>query len=267
MAEVLSKAFTLLKMLKPINGKKEWSASELARQTGYHVGTTHRILQVMKEHGLVYQNKQNKKFSLGFALVEYGYLARSLYSIRDFARPFMEELAQITQETVYLTILSQNQEAVLIDSIDSTHNLRLVEPIGLTLPLYVGAARKVILAYMEPEKQEALIQNFTWEARTKQTIRNEKDLRQEIKQIRLQGYAVSYGETTEGTAGVAAPVFGSNGVEASLTIAGPEVRFTPERIPIIAKQLTKKARRLSQMIGGQNWLENTMKRGGKSYEL
>lgn len=250
MAGVLGKAFTLLQLLKPTNEQKEWSASELAHRSGYNVATTHRILQVMQKYGLVHQNRQNKKFSLGFTFAEYGYLARNIYTVNDFARPLMEELAQETEETVYLTILSPEQQAVLIDSIDSTHFLRLVEPIGLTLPLYIGAARKVLLAFMEPDKQAELISQFTWEARTQNTIVSESELRNEIKHIREIGYAVSFGETTEGTAGVAAPIFGRSGVEASLTVAGPDVRFSEQTILEIAEQLIEKTKRLSQLMGG-----------------
>jgi IclR family KDG regulon transcriptional repressor len=254
MAEVLNKAFTLLKLLKPDGACMEWGASELARISGYNVGTTHRILQIMQEHGLVYQNKQNKKFRLGFLLAEYGFLARNLYSIRDFALPVMEELANATRETVYLTILMENRDAVLIDSIDSSHYLRLVEPIGLRLPLYVGAARKVILANMNTERQEELIRQFTWETRTEKTITSEEELRKEIQQIKKQGYAVSFGETTIGTAGVGAPVFGNSGVEASLSVAGPEIRFDNETIPILVEQVTEKAKKLSRILGGHKWL-------------
>lgn len=258
MAEVLNKAFTLLKLLKPKREQSEWSASELARITGYNVGTTHRILQIMQEHGLIYQNKQNKKFRLGFALVEYGFLARNLYSIRDLARPFMEELADSTNETIYLNVLLEDQ-AVLIDSVDSNHYLRISEPIGLRLPLHVGASRRVILAYMDTKKQEELIRQLTWKPRTEKTITQENQLRREMGKMKELGYAISFGETTIGTAGVASPVFGTNGVEASLSIAGPEVRFDNSRIPFFVEQITEKANRLSQILGGQEWLAKTIK--------
>jgi IclR family KDG regulon transcriptional repressor len=250
MAEVLHKAFKLLELLKPNGESKEWGSAELARLAGYNTGTTHRILQIMNEHGIVSQNKQNKKFRLGFALTEYGYLAQSLYSIRELAYPFMEELANETNETIVLNILISSTEALLIDSIDSTHKLRIVEPIGLRLPLYIGASRKVMLANMRPDKQAESIRKFSWKARTQNTVIDENMLSQEINQIKQQGYAISRGETTVGTFGIAVPIFGGNGVEASLMIAGPDIRISEQRLIELVDKLKEKARRVSMLLGG-----------------
>lgn len=250
MSEVLNKCFTLLNLLKPKDGCSEWGAAELARMAGYNDATAHRILQDMLKYGLVGQNKSTKKFHLGYSLFELGYLARSLFSIREFARPYMEELANISGESVYLNILIDDKEALLIDSIDSNHHLRIVEPLGLRLPLHVGATRRIILAHMNKEKQEEYIKNCEWESRTKETITNENDLRNDLTKITKQGFAVSYGETTLGTAGVAVPIFGINQVEGSLGIATPDIRLNEDKVDEYVKLLLEKSKRISEALGG-----------------
>lgn len=250
MSEVLNKCVTLLNLLKPKDGCNEWGASELARLAGYNDATTHRILQDMLKYGLVGQNKSTKKFHLGYSLFELGYMARSLFSINEYARPHMEELANITGESIYLNILIDDNEALLIDSIDSSHHLRIVEPLGLRLPLHIGATRKIILAYLNKEKQDEYIKNCVLKSRTEKTIINETDLKEELIKIKKKGFAVSYGETTKGTAGVAVPIFGINKVEGSLGIATPDIRLNEENIAEYVELLLAKSKRISETLGG-----------------
>jgi IclR family transcriptional regulator, KDG regulon repressor len=125
-----------------------------------------------------------------------------------------------------------------------------VEPLGLRLPLYIGASRKVMLANMRPDKQAESIRKFSWKARTQNTVIDENMLSQEINQIKQQGYAISRGETTVGTFGIAVPIFGGNGVEASLMIAGPDIRISEQRLIELVDKLKEKARRVSMLLGG-----------------
>jgi IclR family transcriptional regulator, KDG regulon repressor len=250
MSEVLNKAFTLLNLLKPRDEIKEWSAAELARIAGFNTATTHRILQELTYYGIICQNKENKKFHLGYSLIELGSLAKGLFTIRDIARPFMEEIERITNESVYLTIPVDDKEGMLLDTIDSSHQLRIVEPIGERLPLHMGAARKALLAYMSKEKQEEYINNYSLSlGKDNKTVKTEEELREEIKNIRDRGYSLSIGETVPGTAGVGVPIFGINGVEGSLCIGTPESRFHKDKITEFVELLLGYSRKISSALG------------------
>jgi IclR family KDG regulon transcriptional repressor len=163
----------------------------------------------------------------------------------------MEGLSIKTQESIYLNVIPNDQEALLIDSIDSTNQLRIVEPVGLLLPLHIGATRRVILANMELEQQERYIKETNLELRTPKTIVKESDLRAELIKIKEQGYAISFEETTLGTAGIAVALFGIDGVEGSLGIATPHIRLTEDVIPIYAKLLTEAADKISNALCGR----------------
>lgn len=249
MSSLLDKAFRLLELLKPSDGITEWASADLAKKTGYTRGTTHRILQQLKKHGFVYQNVKTKKFRLGSAFISYGFLARSLFELRDFARPVMERLSQVTQESIYLNVPIEGKYALLIDTIDSRFQLRIVEPLGLQLPLHIGATRKVILAYMSPEEQDHYFQSMKLELRTSNEVITEDEMRAELAMIRSQGYAVSYGETTPGTAGVAVPIIGVESVKGSLGIATPDIRLRSDTIPQFVKLLTEGAVGIQQSLG------------------
>ena len=68
--------------------------------------------------------------------------------------------------------------------------------------------------------------------------------------VRRDGFATSIDELEIGLAAMAAPVRGARGeVIAALSISGPTLRMTPERIAELAPILTHEARLLSRRLG------------------
>src|SRR5262249_29257952 len=135
-----------------------------------------------------------------------------------------------TKETVYLAT-RENDEGVYIDSIDSPHFLKISEPIGLRLPLYIGASNRIILAYLPAKTQEALLQNVNWAEVPSLKPLTYDYVKADLLQIRSQGYATTSGEATEGTTGIAAPIFSyEKTVIGSLNVAGPVIRFQKEHM-------------------------------------
>lgn len=117
----------------------------------------------LEKHGLVNQNTVTKKFHLGSALIELGFLARKQFTIQDFAKDAMQLIAEQTKESVYLNILLDDGNALLLDSIDSVHKLRIVEPVGLKLPLHIGGTRRVILAHLDEVIREKYMEEVQLE--------------------------------------------------------------------------------------------------------
>ncbi|WP_209124935.1 IclR family transcriptional regulator [Alkalihalobacillus sp. BA299] len=256
MSEVIRKSITLLMTIKPNEQKEEWSATEISRQLNLPVQTVHRLLTSLSEYGFVLQNKETKKFKLGLALMELGLSIINNLSVRNIALPVMERLATKTKESVYLTI-AEGTDGIFIDCIDSPQLLKIVEPIGMRIPLCVGASKKVILANLNPKESQQVMR----ELRDLKKIDNFNQLETDLKRIREQGFAVSYGETTEGTVSVAAPIFSwEDEVIASISVAGPESRFKETRLRELVMLTYKAALEISEDLG---WINQ--RKGAVSY--
>ncbi len=82
--------------------------------------------------------------------------------------------------------------------------------------------------------------NVDWD-KTPSLIRLSADyIMKDLEVIRARGYAMTSGEATEGTTGIGAPIFSfENTVIGSLNVAGPSLRFTPEKIETYAYQVKK----------------------------
>lgn len=85
---------------------------------------------------------------------------------------------------------------------------------------------------------------------TRKTLIASKELKANLKQVAVQGYAVDDQEGEEGVRCVAAPVRDHTGeVIAGISIAGPSIRVTKERIAGLPGHVVQAADEISVAIG------------------
>ncbi|UUZ78819.1 IclR family transcriptional regulator [Paenibacillus sp. P26] len=252
MSGVISKAICILDILVPQGSEKEMSVTEISRELDMPVQSVHRILVSLARHGFVAQNGKTKKYKLGLSVMKYGFLMWDSLMLRSVARPFMEELCQKTNETVYLAT-RENEEGVYIDSIDSPQILKISEPIGLRLPLFIGASNRIILAYLPQKTRDQLLSKVDWSSVPSLKPLNREYIEKEIETIRKQGFAMTSGEATDGTTGIGAPIFSyENTVIGSINCAGPSFRFTTQNVERYSYYTKKYAELISKELGYRN---------------
>jgi DNA-binding IclR family transcriptional regulator len=130
---------------------------------------------------------------------------------------------------------------VCIAQQESPQPLRHVVHVGDELPLWAGASAKVLLRDATP----ALL------ARVASTSPygegHVRRMQEWIGDAAQKGYAVSNGEREEGLSAVAVPILGRSGtVIAALTLSGPTMRFTEERVDTFVKALLAAAQQMSE---------------------
>jgi IclR family KDG regulon transcriptional repressor len=222
---------------------------EVARLTNLSSSTVGRLLQEMKERGILQQNPESKTYSMGIRLLNWSGVYLATLDIRAVAMPIMTELQQMSQETISLYVVD-GADRVCVERLESPQNVRIVARLGLRLPLYAGSAGKVILAFLSEEKQEEILKNVTLQPFTKHTITDVKVLREELIKIKKMGYAYSHGEWIQDASGVAAPIYGPDrSVMGALTISGPSGRFNMEAINKYGREAVIAALDISRQLG------------------
>lgn len=222
---------------------------EVARLTGLSASVCSRLMAAMKDAGLLTQNPTTRAYAMGPRALRWAEIYSANLDIRNVALPVINELLLETQETISLYILD-NDERLCVERMESAQNVRIVARIGRRLPLYAGSGGKVLLAYLPQHRQEEIIRKTDFKPFTSSTIIDPEQLRKELRQIRMQGYAFSNGEWVADAAGVAAPIFDHKGdVIAALTISGPGTRFTPEIIRRHVAAILQAVERISRDLG------------------
>ncbi len=227
----------------------ELGVREVARMVNLSSSATGRIMQYLKDLGLLAQNPKTRVYSLGSRVLTWAGIYLAISDIRTVALPILQELHASTQETISLYVLD-GKDRVCIERLESPQNVRIIARLGRRLPLYAGSAGKVFLAFLPVARREEILASTELVPLTPKTIVNPTTLRSELDHIRQQGYAVSRGEWLLDASGVAAPIFDQTGeVTAVLTISGPGQRFTDDVIARYAHIVTREALVISQALG------------------
>lgn len=159
-------------------------------------------------------------------------LAAEVMSAWDFPpmiRPFMEELATRTRETVMLGVMVPEAEAITyVEIIESPHPIRYQVPVGTSRPLYASSAGRLLIAHAPDEWRKQYLATVALKTRMAIPF-TRTSLAKEIVKIRAEGLSCSFDSYMKGLASVAAPVFDAGGrCIASINVAGPSERFHSE---------------------------------------
>lgn len=204
------------------------------------------MLSTLLYRGLVKQEEETKKYSLGIKLLEYGREFINGFELKDEVRPFLEALVEKINETGHFVIEDQG-EVVYIDKVESTHNLRQFSKVGRRAPMHCTAVGKAILAHKSEEEIEAIIKDKGLKVYTNNTINNLKKLKKELKEVRLKGYALDNEEIQEHLKCIAVPIFNyKNKVVGAISISGLKARMMD--VEKIAEQVKRTVQKISSQL-------------------
>lgn len=231
---------------------------EAARITQLAPSTAGRLMQDLRDCGLLEQDEETRTYRLGARLLGWAGILLTITDLRQAALPYMLELKTKTSETVSLYQLEGN-ERLCIERIESDQNIRMVTRIGQRLPLYAGSAGKAMLAFLPEHLQQEIIREIPLKPFTNSTITDAFVLQQELKLIRQNGFAVSHGEWISDASGIAVPLFGlRNEVIGGLSISGPTSRFSAEHIARFSNLAIETGRLISAKRGAIYPLQRAM---------
>ena len=249
----LEKALSVLVILGDTG--QERGITELCKSTGYPLGTMSRIIVTLGKMKFVVQNPTTKKYGLGPAISRLATVTSDLTVLRNVAHPILNELRNRTGETSHLYV-RRGPYREHVDFVESFQELRTSGKIGDRVPVYAGAASRVLWAFDSDEETEAMFNSLTLLPMTKNTVVDKARLLKEVRRIRKLKYAISYGERNPSIGSIAAPVFGQDlKVIGAISVSMPSVRFTPEHIQQLIPEVMRATAELGQALHGNSGRE------------
>jgi DNA-binding IclR family transcriptional regulator len=196
-------------------------APEIAEAMGLHRSSIYRYLKVLVDQGYIMKGDDGR-FVLGARILELASLALERNDLRNVAHPELIELCSQTGGTVHLCRLDE-AEVIYLDKVETARTLPLYSRIGGRAPAYCTGVGKVLLAYLHPEQLDRAIEGTEFRKHTEATVTDPDQLRENLKVIAEQGYALDCGEHEEGVHCVAVPLFDLTG-EAVASISVTDLR-------------------------------------------
>lgn len=222
---------------------------DISRRLGLHRSTAYRLLSLLRKRGLVAVDPANQLYSLGPGLIELAWIVLRQQDLRTICRPYLEDLRRATNETVSVHIRIGDKR-VCVEELESGHEVKFSETLGLTAPLHVGAPGKALLAFLPEDELCRLLPTLSLTPITPETITDLAALERELATTRAQGYATSQGERSPLSAAVAAPIRDrSRQPVAAVSVGGPIHRLTSKVIEALSGQVMKVAGEISIALG------------------
>jgi len=238
--ESVQRAIAVLNVLAEVRG--ELGTNEIARRTGLNVTSVSRLLATLVDGELVQHVPATGRYRLGIRILQLASAARENLDLRVLARPYLEELTELTGETATLSLPGAH-DVLTVDFVQSASSVRSVAAIGRNSVAHATAVGKVFLAWggRLPDGELAPY--------TDRTITGRAQLAEEIEQVRARGWAQAAGEREAGLNAVAAPVRDPAGqLVAILGVQGPATRFTQRAMRAAVSALNDRAALIGSMI-------------------
>lgn len=241
----LAKGIHILELL---SDNEALTVTQVAKMMNINRAGSHRFLSTLKELG--YADKdESSRYYLTPKVIELGMKVLDRFEIRKIAHPFLQELSSKFNETINLGYFN-GKEVLTIDKIDSTEILRMDAGIGGGEPAYCTSLGKAILAFLPDIQLERYLNTVALTAFTPNSVTSKEKLKEELLQIKENGYAIDDEELSVGLRCIGAPLFDHKGQALhAISISGPSIRFGSKRIEEMQRELKKICQSLSGKIG------------------
>lgn len=244
----LSRALNILEILS--DHPRGLALTELAKHVDLSKSTVHRFLVSLSESGYVYKESSTNKYRLTLRMFEVGSKAVHSLNILEIARPWLDHLAEVTNETIHL-VLHENTNVVYIYKYNiTTAAINIASEIGNCSPIYCTGVGKAILAHLPPDEIARIWNESNIIRYTENTITEYEDMLVELARVRRYNYAQDNQEHERSVSCIAAPIFDYSGrPKYALSITAPTVRMTESRRQEFIRKVQEVSLELSSLMG------------------
>lgn len=243
----VSRISSLLKCFT--QGEPELGVSEISRKVGLPKSTIHRTLSALVNEGLVSQNEETGKYTIGPELFIMGSVYASINNILTAAKPVMKTLNELTGETVVLSVIDKGHVKIITHE-EPTYGFRYVVPIGSMKPAYASAMGRAMLSDLTDEEIDILFPEENLKPETSKTVSTKKELKELLEQVRKTGISYNPEGMHEGIHGIAAAIRDSNGYAiAAIAIPVPLFRVNPTKLKLFGDLTRLGSRVINYRLG------------------
>lgn len=246
MSSPIERSFKIIEQLA--NHPEGCPLSTVATAVELPLSATHRLLAELCRCGYVRQARDQGDYILTIKLVSLGLGFLSASGIVDVAQSSLDRLAEESGELVRLAVVDGSDLTFVAKAQGAKRGLRYDPDMGLSVQLSCSAAGHAWLAAMSDEEALALVakqgfgepQRFGPKAPT--TV---KALLAHLRVTRKRGFSMITDMFAPAMASMAAVVQARGITLGVVTIAGPVVRLTEERMESLADKLVTTAEEIA----------------------
>jgi len=202
------------------------SLSEISQKLGVSRSVPYRLMYTLKEEGYVVQDPVTKIYKLSPRVLNLGYSYINSFKLPELVHPYLEEIKNEINASCYLSVLDE-RHVVYVGAATVNELTGVNVSIGTRLPSTVTANGKLLLSYQPQDKiQEILDKEELHRSPNERNFKSRKQLIEELRLIKEQGYAKGDQEYMDYISSVAVPIFNSAPqAVAAINVVVPNMAF------------------------------------------
>lgn len=226
--------------------------AEISEKSNLHKSTVYRILNTLICKGYVSQNIEINKYVLTLKLFELGSKKVVKMDLVSVSQPYLKELMRETDEVVHLVTREKN-EVIYIAKIEPKKSIIMYTRLGMRKPMYCTAMGKAIMAELTEEEVQNIWNESDIKRYTDNTVVDLVQLKNNLKEIRLKGYAVDNQEVENGIICIGAVIKDyKSKICGAISISMSIISSTEDKIECMAKSLLDCSNKISKELGYKN---------------
>jgi len=224
---------------------------ELLAGSSFPKPTLYRFVQTLTNQQMLAFDPERQTYSPGIRLVRLAHAAWEQSTLAPVARPHIDALSKAVGETVHLAQLD-NAQVLYIDKRNAGQPVEMYSQAGKIGPAYCTGVGKVMLAFLDDDIAETVIEQQSFHIFTAQTLASADLLRAELSDIRQNGYGFDREEHEPGIICVAMPILTEKGrVLGALSVTSTTGRTNLAGLEAYVPILKETAEKITR--DAQNW--------------
>lgn len=235
-------------------GADDRPLGDIAERLGLPKSGAHRLLATLVEHGWVEQDADTGFYRLTMRLAILGQQHYVATGIPDLCQPLLDRLGNETREFARLAVVDSESLVWVANAQGASGGLMYQPTLGTnTVPLYATASGKAWLATLPADRAVRIaLKDGGFEHAGRygpNVVRTVEALLGELEGTAKRGYGIAQSEAEPGVSAIAAAIRSGAGgaVVGTVSVAGPSVRMTEERLHAMAPQVLRTAAEISEL--------------------
>ena len=237
----VARAIQVLELYPKLNAQY-LGVSEISKALGLQKTSTFYIVKTLLSMGWLIQETPNGKYKLGSRILRVSAMVSQNVTAEEVILEEMNRLLNQYNEDVVLTAMVDGLP-ICVEKVHSSNMLRIQSKVGRVGNLVRGSTGKALLAWQPEDFIEETLEEKLSDPQEREQLRNN------LTQIRQQGYCISVSEQDAGVMSVAVPVRDQSGVARySLAVVGEEKRMLVKGIDPIREDLVNTVYQLEESL-------------------
>lgn len=244
-APIIKKAVDIIRLI--VKENKPLSVTDIARELSISKSTTFGILRSLEQEGLVMKDARTKRYITGNGLFELSKKVLRTIDLEATARPFLEGLVDLVDETIFLGVREDNMVRAL-DVIEPKKEWRISSPVGTRFALTAGVMAKLFLSTLPDEEIGAYLDSHGLPRYTENTVTDPVAFMREVEKTRALGYALDMEEYLKGMRAVGSLIYSAHFPMAAIWAVGFGSSMNDEKLPSVIAHVKNTASQISSQL-------------------